>query len=404
LLRLAAERVVLGVERAARVETEQRARQDAEAASRAKDEFLAMLAHELRNPLAAVQSALAAGRLDASRRESALEIVHRQINQLGRLVDDLLDVARITQGRIRLRKERIALGGVVESAVEATRPLMEQREHHVFLSLPSDEIRIEADPARAEQIVVNLLTNAAKYTEPGGRIDVTVVCENDEAVLRVRDSGMGIAPNVLPHVFDLFTQSPRALDRAQGGLGIGLTIVRRLVELHGGRIAAHSDGIGRGAEFVVCLPALRAVPEEAPPLPRESTPQGRARVMVVEDNPDAAEGLRMLLDALGHHVRVVPDGVAALAAVQANVPDVMLIDIGLPGMDGYELARQIRQHRDLQRVVLVALTGYGGDADRERAFRAGFDYHIVKPVNPDTLQGLVARLGKSEPEEPPTVH
>jgi PAS domain S-box-containing protein len=405
LLQLAAERVAHGVERAARIEAERRGHAEAEAASRAKDEFLAMLGHELRNPLAAVQNAVVTAKLDASRREPALEIAHRQARQLGRLIDDLLDVARITQGRIMLRKERVHLAEIIQRAVEATRSFVEERRHELSVSLPPDDVRVEADPARVEQIVVNLLTNAAKYTPPGGRIGLTAERQREEAIIRVRDSGMGIVADMLPHVFDLFTQSPRALDRAQGGLGIGLTVVHRLVELHGGRIEAHSEGVGKGAEFVVWLPALPAVPEEAAETRRmEPAHRGRARVLIVEDNADTAESLRMLLELLGHHVRVVHDGGAALDAAQANVPDVMLIDIGLPGMDGYEVARRMRQHPDLKGVILVALTGYGRDEDRQRAFAAGFDYHLVKPVSPDALNGLVARLGKGVPEEPPTVH
>jgi two-component system CheB/CheR fusion protein len=216
---------------------------------------------------------------------------------------------------------------------------------------------------------------------------------------------MGIAPDMLPRIFDLFTQADRGLDRAQGGLGVGLTVARRLVELHAGRIEAVSEGLGKGAEFVVRLPALPAAPDDAAQSPRvEPVHQGRTRVLLVEDHLDAAESLRMLLELLGHHVRVVHDGGAALDAAQANVPDVMLVDIGLPGMDGYEVARRMRQHPDLKRVVLVALTGYTGDTHRQRAFAAGFDYHLVKPVTPDALLGLVSRLGKDEPETPPGVH
>ncbi|TMA82882.1 MAG: PAS domain S-box protein, partial [Deltaproteobacteria bacterium] len=341
LLQLAAERVALAVERAARIEAERRARAEAEAANRAKDEFLAMLGHELRNPLAAVQNAVAAARLDESGRHRALEIASRQTEQLARLIDDLLDVARIRQGRITLRKERVHLAETIERAVEATRPFVEQRRHTLSIALPPNDVRLEADPVRLEQIVVNLLSNAVKYTEPGGRISVSVERQGDEGVIRVCDSGIGIAPDMLPHVFELFTQSPRALDRAEGGLGIGLTIVRRLVELHGGRIEARSEGIRKGAEFVVWLPARPAMPEEAAEAPRVDVGrQSHARVLVVEDNVDAAEGLTMLLELLGHHVRVVHDGGAALEAAQANTPDVMLIDIGLPGMDGYEVAHR----------------------------------------------------------------
>lgn len=379
----------------------QRARADAEAASRAKDEFLAMLSHELRNPLSAVRNALVTARLDDTRREPALEIARRQTEQLTRLVDDLLDVARITQGRIVLRKEPLYLTEVIERAVETSRALIEDRGHTLSVSLPSGAIRVDGDATRLEQVVVNLLSNAAKYTERGGRIELLAERHGREAVLRVRDSGIGIAPDMLPRVFDLFAQSERALDRAQGGLGIGLTVVRSLVQLHGGTVAAHSEGLGKGAEFVVRLPALPEVhADEVTPRPREERthPQVRVRVLLVEDNSDAADSLAMLLELLGHHVRVAHDGVVALEVAPANVPDVMLVDIGLPGIDGYEVARRVRQHPELKHVVLVALTGYGREEDRRRALAAGFDYHLVKPVDPDLLQGLVARLPTTSPE------
>jgi PAS domain S-box-containing protein len=382
-----------------------RAEAEREAAIRAKDEFLAMLGHELRTPLSAVKHAVVAAQLDDGRRKQALEIAGRQADQLGWLLDDLLDVARIAQGRITLRKERIHLGAIIRRAVEATRPVVEERRHELSVSLPLADVRVAADPARIEQIVVNLITNAAKYTEPGGRITLTMERQGDEAVISIRDSGIGIAPDLLPRVFDLFTQADRALDRAQGGLGVGLTVARRLVELHGGQIEARSEGLGRGAEFVVRLPALPAAPEDAAPAPRvEADHQGRARVLLVEDHPDAGESLRMLLEVLGHHVRVVREGNAALDMARANVPDVMLIDIGLPGMDGYEVARRMRQQPELKRVVLVALTGYATVDDRQAAFAAGFDYHLVKPVNPDALQDLVTRFGNDGSEKPRAVH
>ena len=406
LLQLAGEKIALGIERSARTDAEHRARETLEASHRVKDEFLAMLAHELRNPVAAIQSAVTAARLDDSRRERALEIARRQVDQLGRLVDDLLDVARITRGQITLRKRRISVAGIIQGAVETIRPLVEERNHHLSVALPTGEVFVEADPARAEQIIVNLLTNAAKYTDPGGKITVTVERQGPEVAILVRDSGMGILPEVLPYVFDLFKQSPRALDRAQGGLGVGLTVARRLVELHGGKIDAHSEGAGRGAEFVVRLPVVSdthqveiAAAGVGPP------PQGgRARIILVEDNRDTAEGLTMLLELLGHRVRIVHDGVTAVEVAQANIPDVMLIDIGLPGIDGYEVARRVREHPKLKHVVLVALTGYGREEDRERALAAGFDYHVVKPVSPEALEELVAGFGKSERKEPRTIH
>ena len=365
---------------------------------RRKDEFLAMLGHELRNPLSAVRNAIVTARLDPPRRERALDIARRQADQLARLVDDLLDVARITQGRITLRKRPISFAGVVERAVETTRQLVEERAHALALVLPAEDLWVEVDPTRLEQVVVNLISNAAKYTEPGGRIEVAAERRGDEVVLRVRDNGIGIAPEMLPRVFDLFAQAEPSLDRAQGGLGIGLTVVRRLVELHGGRVEVESEQ-GQGAEFRVFLPGLPVRPEEM--VPASTAAEGHAaRLLIVEDNTDAAESLMMLLELLGHRVRVVHDGVAALEAATANVPDVMLIDIGLPGIDGYEVARRIRREPGLERVVLVALTGYGREGDKKQALAAGFDYHLAKPVNPDTLQDLVARLGSAEAGRP----
>jgi two-component system, chemotaxis family, CheB/CheR fusion protein len=375
----------------------ERAREDAEAANRAKDEFLAMLGHELRNPLSAVRNAIAAAALDAASRGRALQIARRQSEQLARIVDDLLDVARITRGRVSLRTARVSLGAVLQRTADAAQALMDERGHSLTLSLPAEALHLEADAARLEQAVGNLLGNAAKYTDPGGTITLTAERDGEQAVVRVRDNGIGIAPEVLPNVFDPFAQGTRSLERAQGGLGIGLTLVRRIVELHGGTVDAASPGIGGGAEFVIRLPALPPGANEAVAQRRESArpsrPQRPARVLVAEDNPDAAESLVMILELLGHHVRVVPDGPAVLAAARANVPDLMLIDIGLPGMNGYDVARAIRRDPELKHLVLVALTGYGQPEDHAQALAAGFDYHLVKPVDLDALGDLVGRLG-----------
>jgi signal transduction histidine kinase/ActR/RegA family two-component response regulator len=371
----------------------ERARADAETAKRARDEFLGMLGHELRNPLSAMRNALVTARLDPARRERAVDIASRQSEQLARLVDDLLDVARITQGKITLRTQKACFASIVERAVETARPLIEERAHHLTLSLPGNDVLVDGDCARLEQVIVNLLHNAAKYTPPGGTIDVAARCEADEIVLRVRDDGVGISPDLRPRVFDLFAQSERDLNRPQGGLGIGLTVVRRLVELHGGRVEVHSDGIDRGAEFVVRLPvpaAAGAEPDAAAPL---SVGGRTANVLVVEDNVDTAESLMMLLEVLGHRVRVAHDGVDALGAARQQPPDVMLVDIGLPGMDGYEVARCIRQQPELSAVVLVALTGYGREEDKQCALAAGFDHHLVKPVELDALRRLVTQVG-----------
>jgi PAS domain S-box-containing protein len=380
-------------------EAERAARAEAEAANHAKDEFLAMLGHELRNPLSAVRNAIVTARLDESRRERALEIAGRQADHLGRLVDDLLDVARITQRRINLHTQRLRFASVVERAVETTRPLLEERAHVITVTLPRTDVQIvDGDATRLEQVVVNLLTNAAKYTAPGGHIEVTAERQGGEIVLRVRDDGIGMAPEVLARVFDLFAQADRTLDRAQGGLGIGLTVVRRLVELHGGKVEAHSAGLGKGAEFVVRLPAAAQGSDElADSAASDGIRPGMARVLVVEDNHDAAETMMMLMELLGHRVRVAHDGIVALEMAQANPPDVMLVDIGLPGIDGYEVARRVRQHAALKQVVLVALTGYGREEDRDEALLAGFDYHLVKPVEVRALQALVDQLATPAP-------
>jgi signal transduction histidine kinase/ActR/RegA family two-component response regulator len=374
-------------------DAERRARAEAEAASRAKDEFLAMLGHELRNPLSAVRNAIVTARLDPSRCDRALAIANRGTDQLGRLVDDLLDVARITHGRIALHVQRLAFASVVERAIETVRPFIEERAHKLTGSLAGLAVEVDGDATRLEQVVANLLTNAAKYTNPGGEIGVTLELEGDEVVLRVRDSGMGLTPEMLPRVFDLFVQGDRALDRVQGGLGIGLTIVKRLVELHGGRVEARSDGHDRGAEFVVRLPAAIATTDEAAPgMLAGDERRGCARVILVEDNVDAAESLQALLEVLGHRVRVAGNGPRALAMAEADPPNVMLVDIGLPGMDGYEVARRARADARLRHVILVALTGYGREEDRERARDAGFDHHLVKPVDPSALHDLVLQL------------
>jgi PAS domain S-box-containing protein len=378
----------------------QRARADAEAASRAKDEFLAMLGHELRNPLSALRNALVSARLDDNRRDRALLIAQRQTDQLARLVDDLLDVARITERRIVLRKERVYLADVVDRAVEASRSLIEKKRHTLTVGLPPDPLCVDGDPMRLEQVVANLLSNAVKYTEGGGRIELTLERQGSEAVLRMRDNGIGIAPPMLTRVFELFAQGGRGLDRGEGGLGIGLTVVRTLVELHGGLVEARSQGIGKGSEFEVRLPTARTIADDEPPVAarEEPRPQSCARVVVVEDNADAAESLLMLLELLGHRVRVFHDGLSALDAVRTDAPDVMLVDIGLPGMDGYEFARRARQEPGLRKAVLVALTGYGRDDDKNRAIAAGFDYHLAKPIDVGQLQVLMAELSSSTPE------
>jgi PAS domain S-box-containing protein len=364
-----------------------------ESEERRKDQFLAMLAHELRNPLAPIRNAVELMRqvetLDSSFQPSR-EMVERQVKHLARLVDDLLDVSRITQGSIRLRKEVVDLGAVTQRAVEGTRPLIESRAHLLSVQLPAEPVRLEADPTRLEQLISNLLDNAAKYTMPGGHIWVTALREGDEAVVRVRDTGIGVPPDVLDRVFEPFVQQTEgSLARTDGGLGVGLTLVRSLVEMHGGRVEAASPGLGQGSEFVVRLPAP---PIEAGP-PAETAaataPRG-LRVLVVEDNIDAAESLATLLRLWSHEVSVVHDGHTALEAAREQQPEVVLLDIGLPGLDGYQVARRLREDLHLDHALLVAMTGYGQPEDRRRSQEAGIQYHFVKPVEPLVLRNLLA--------------
>jgi PAS domain S-box-containing protein len=379
------------------VETELRWRaQELAEADKRKDEFLAMLAHELRNPLAPILNGFHILRLpnvDSSTAERVRLMMEQQVGHLTRLVDDLLDVSRITRGKIRLQKETIDLAAVVGRAVETVRPLIELQKHQLSVSLPPHPVPLEADPTRLEQIVTNLLNNAAKYTEPGGQIWLTAERDNAEVVVRIRDTGIGISDELLPRIFDMFTQADRALDRAQGGLGIGLTLVRRLAELHGGRVLAHSAGVGQGSEFMVRLPAPSGQPRQpAAPAKEPELLQGGRRVLVVEDEAAVAEMLVMLLQLWGHSVQAVHDGPTALATAKCFYPEVVLCDIGLPGMDGYQLARQLRDQGAAHKPMLVAVTGYGQEEDQRRAQRAGFDHHMTKPVNPIALKKLLDSL------------
>ena len=361
---------------------------------RRKDEFLAMLAHELRNPLAAISNAghvLDQGGAADGRTRDLVGVIGRQIRHLSRLVDDLLDVSRFTRGKIELRKRPVELQPIVEGAVETTRPLLERQGHRLTVSLPAQPVVLEADATRIEQVLANLLNNAAKFTEPGGCIDLSVKTHPGEAVLRVRDNGQGIAPDLLPRIFDLFVQEDRSLARSHGGLGIGLTLVRSLVERHGGRVEARSQGLGHGSEFVVHLPVLSGREASPEPKPAEaSMERGAARVLLVEDNLDAADALAELLRMWGHEVEVVHDGASAVGKAGESRPDVVLLDIGLPGMDGYQVAGALRALPGLNGALLVALTGYGQETDRRRTTAAGFDHHLVKPVDLEELRRLVA--------------
>jgi PAS domain S-box-containing protein len=361
-------------------------------ADRRKDEFLAMLSHELRNPLAPLCNALQMVKLSGPadpRVEQARQVMERQVQHLVRLVDDLLDVSRITRGKIQLRTEAVELAAVVAQALETGRPLIDARQQELTVSLPPEPLQLEADLTRLAQAVGNLLNNAAKYTEEGGRIWLTVERQHREAVLRVRDTGIGMAPEMLTRAFDLFVQADRSLDRSQGGLGIGLTLVRSLVQMHGGSVQAFSDGPGRGSELVVRLPLARqALPAGPAPKARRG-PGPCRRILVVDDNVDSAESLALFLGMAGHEVRTAHDGPAALELARTYQPEVVLLDISMPGMDGYEVARRLRQEPGLEKVRLVALTGYGQDEDRRRSQEAAINFHLVKPAEPEALQALL---------------
>jgi PAS domain S-box-containing protein len=361
---------------------------------RLKDEFLAMLAHELRNPLAPIRNALHLIQLDAASlppsAQENWEIIERQVTHLVRLVDDLLDVSRINEGKIQLQKEPVGLRQIVDRAVESSKPLIESRRHHLEVVLSEEELTVEGDPVRLVQILANLLNNAAKYTPEGGRITLTLKRDAQQADIRVRDTGMGIPPDILPRLFEPFTQSERTLARAEGGLGIGLTLVRRLTEMHGGSVEASSAGPGKGSEFVVRLPlsAAPAAPAPAPPaMPEAGSPR---RIMVVDDNRDSARTLTRLLEVLGHDVRVAHDGVQAIDQAELFRPEVILLDIGLPEMDGLQVTRTLRSRPEFDRTVLVAVTGYGTSEDRQASLQAGFNAHLVKPVDLEALKQLLA--------------
>ncbi|MEP7381696.1 MAG: ATP-binding protein [Gemmatimonadota bacterium] len=377
-----------------------RTQRAAEAASRSKDEFLAMLGHELRNPLAPIVTALQLMRLrGVSEGESERGIIERQVQHLASLVDDLLDVSRLTRGKVELRKERVTLADLVARAVEQARPLLEQQNHTVSIRVEGDALPVDADPRRMAQVISNLLTNAAKYTEPGGRIWVEGEAQGNEAVLRVRDNGIGIEADMLPLIFDLFYQENQSAERSRGGLGLGLTIVRHFVELHGGRVSAASEGLGCGTEITVHLPLAEGpgVDHRPEQQPARTPVLGGARVLIVDDNVDAAEVLAASLRACGHTTRVAHDGPSALAAVESFLPEVGLLDIGLPAMDGYELAQRLRDRPALVNVRLYALTGYGQEEDRRRSRAAGFAGHLIKPMDIGALDRLLRTATSNDP-------
>jgi len=371
----------------------QEALQDAD---RRKNEFLAMLGHEIRNPLAVIANA---SRVLAKVQSPSPEVlrlgqmIERQVGHLTRIVDDLLDVSRVLEGKVRLRREPVEISTIVSNAVESTGPVLERGKLTLRVSLPKDPIWIEADVTRLTQVLANLLNNAAKFTEKGGEVTVTAVQEGRDAVLSVQDTGNGISSEMLPYIFDMFVQEDRSLHRARGGLGIGLTLARSLVAMHRGNIVAKSPGVGHGSEFIVRIPTI----EKPAEVTRDATPDsvaaepGALRILVVDDSADSVESLGMILSMAGHEVQTALDSVTALRIAIEFRPDVALLDIGLPGTDGYEVARRMRAEGALQGTYLVAVTGYGQDEDRRRSEEAGFHAHLVKPVDPAALKVVMAR-------------
>jgi signal transduction histidine kinase len=362
---------------------------------RHKSEFLAMLAHELRNPLAPIRNAVEILRRsegDEQAVKPVTEMMERQVKQMVRLVDDLLDMSRISRGKIELRKEPVDLATVVDHAVEAVRSLCESMNHVLTVKLPPKPTFVNADPARLAQVVGNLLNNACKFTEKGGRIRLTVEREGQQVLIRVRDTGIGIAAEQLPHIFEIFTQADTSLERSRDGLGLGLTLVKSLVEMHAGTVEARSAGVGQGSEFVVRLPLFigHVRPQSRKPSDAKPAATVQRRILVVDDNVDSADSLAMLLKLTGHEVQVAHDGLEAVAGAATFQPHVVLLDIGLPRLNGYEAARRIREQQRDADLTLVALTGWGQDEDRRRSKEAGFDAHLVKPVDFAILSRLLA--------------
>ena len=370
--------------------------------NRRKDEFLAMLSHELRNPLAPIRNAAEVVRLAGGhdpKLEWASAVMTRQVDQLRRLIDELLDVARISQGKVTLQLETLDLRSIVQQGVETVKPMLDARRQVLHVSLPEQRVWLRGDGARLTQVVGNLLTNAVKYSDEGSPIQLTLSSHDGVAELRVRDSGIGIEPDLLPRIFELFEQGRRGLDRSQGGLGVGLTLAQRLVSMHQGTIDAISEGAGKGSEFVVRLPCLADVAardtaetsDHEPPLPR------CCRVLVVDDNRDAAESIAIVLKLAGHDVHTAGDGTEALGLATIHLPEVVVLDLGLPGIDGYEVAERLRELPGLRHAMLIALTGYGSERDRERAHAAGFDLHLVKPADPQRIaHAIEERTGASD--------
>jgi PAS domain S-box-containing protein len=373
-------------------------------ADRRKDEFLATLAHELRNPLAPIRNAvriLDSDAADERQRKWGREVIARQVQRMSLLLDDLLDVARITRGQLELKKDYVELKTVIGDAVETARPLLDAKKHQLTVQLPAENVTLEADPLRLSQVIGNLLTNAAKYTDAEGHIALTARLENAELVIAIRDDGIGLSTESMPGLFTMFSQVNSAIDRAEGGLGIGLALVKGLVSLHGGRVEVRSEGLGRGSEFLIHLPSKLLVPAKvAAPEERSGAGNanvvGRCRVLVADDNRDAAESLAMVLRFAGYEVDIAFDGAQALALGEQIRPRAAVIDIGMPGMSGHEVARRMRLEAWGRKAVLVALTGWGQEQDKQAAIAAGFDEHLTKPVDPDTIESVLERLLKDD--------
>jgi signal transduction histidine kinase/ActR/RegA family two-component response regulator len=395
---------VIGASKVARdVTLQKRVQRELMEADTRKTEFLALLAHELRNPLGPIRHAVKILRARAPSPDElqwATSIIDRQTEHMTRLVEDLLDVSRITRGTIELRRERVDLATVVKAAVEASSALLERNRHQLKVTTPAQPVYVDGDLTRLTQVVANLLDNSAKYTDPGGKVWLSAEREGDSAVIRVKDSGIGIPSEVLPRIFDMFTQAGLPLERSQGGLGVGLALVERLVLLHGGTVSAYSAGTGQGSQFTIRLPLAQAqkvpaIERREPALPPASK---RCRVLVVDDNVDSVESLAMLLRMMGHEVETASDGASGFEKAAAFKPDVAILDIGLPKVNGYELARQIREQQWSKNVTLVALTGWGQEQHRRRSEESGFNHHLTKPVEFDVLQEILAAADACQPQ------